>query len=30
VTTKQLLDAFKAKAGNWVLPRYHARFPSLY
>jgi hypothetical protein len=30
VTTKQLLDAFKAKAGNWVLPRYRDRFPSLY
>ncbi len=30
VTTKQLLDAFKAKAGDWVLPRYRARFPSLY
>ena len=30
VTTKQLLDAFKAKAGDWVLPRYRKRFPSLY
>lgn len=30
VTTKQLLDAFKAKAGDWVLPRYRDRFPSLY
>jgi hypothetical protein len=30
VTTKQLLEAFRAKAGNWVLPRYRTRFPSLY
>jgi hypothetical protein len=30
VTTKQLLEAFRAKAGNWVLPRYRARFPGLY
>ncbi len=30
VTTKQLLEAFRAKAGDWVLGRYRARFPSLY
>ncbi len=30
VTTKQLLDAFRAAAGDWVVPRYHSRFPSLY
>jgi hypothetical protein len=30
VTTKQLLEAFRASAGNWVLPRYRKRFPSLY
>lgn len=30
VTTRQLLDAFRAKAGDWVLPRYRSRFPSLY
>ena len=30
VTTKQLLEAFRAKAGDWVLPRYRSRFPSLY
>lgn len=29
-STKRLLEAFRAKAGNWVLKRYHARFPSLY
>lgn len=30
VTTKQLLEAFRREAGNWVLPRYRKRFPSLY
>jgi hypothetical protein len=30
VTTKQLLQAFRAAAGSWVLPRYRKRFPSLY
>ncbi len=30
VTTKQLLDAFRKRAGDWVLPRYRSRFPSLY
>ena len=30
VTTKQLLEAFRKKAGDWVLPRYRSRFPSLY
>ena len=28
--TFKLLEAFRAAAGNWVLPRYRARFPSLY
>ena len=30
VTTKQLLEAFRHRAGDWVLPRYRKRFPSLY
>lgn len=30
VTTRQLLQAFRARAGDWVLPRYRKRFPSLY
>ena len=30
VTTKQLLESLRAKDGNWVLPRYRSRFPSLY
>lgn len=30
VTTKQLLEAFRQRAGNWVLPRYQNRFPGLY
>lgn len=30
VTTKQLLDAFRREAGDWVLSRYRKRFPSLY
>jgi hypothetical protein len=30
VTTRQLLEAFRARAGDWVLPRYRSRFPSLY
>ena len=27
VTTKQLLEAFRAKAGDWVLPRYRVPLP---
>ena len=27
---RRLLEAFRSYAGDWVLPRYHARFPSLY
>jgi hypothetical protein len=30
VTTRQLLQAFRKAAGEWVLPRYRKRFPSLY
>jgi hypothetical protein len=30
VTTKQLLEAFRRRAGDSVLPRYQKRFPSLY
>jgi len=30
VTTRQLLQAFRHEAGEWVLPRYRKRFPSLY
>jgi hypothetical protein len=30
VTTKQLLEALRKRAGDWVLPRYRARFPGLY
>ena len=30
VTTKQLLQAFRREAGDWVLARYRKRFPSLY
>jgi hypothetical protein len=30
VTTRQLLQAFRRRAGEWVLPRYRKRFPSLY
>jgi Peptidase family M1 domain len=29
-STFKLLEAFRAAAGNWVLPRFRARFPSLY
>jgi hypothetical protein len=29
-TTRRLLEAFRAEAGDRVLPRFHARFPSLY
>ena len=27
---KRLLDALRAAAGSWVMPRYRARFPTLY
>ena len=27
---KRVLEALRAAAGDWVLPRYHQRFPSLY
>ena len=27
---RKLLEALRSAAGDWVLPRYHARFPSLY
>jgi hypothetical protein len=29
-TDKALLETLRSWAGDWVLPRYHARFPSLY
>jgi hypothetical protein len=29
-STRKLLQALRNAAGNWVLPRYHKRFPSLY
>jgi hypothetical protein len=28
--TRELLETFRDEAGNWVLPRYRSRFPSLY
>jgi hypothetical protein len=29
-TNRALLETLRSWAGDWVLPRYHARFPSLY
>lgn len=29
-SNRKLLQAIRAAAGDWVLPRFHARFPSLY
>jgi hypothetical protein len=29
-SNRELLEAIRAEAGNWVVPRYRSRFPSLY